>query len=337
MRRILVIRFGSLGDLCLLAWSLTRWSRGEGGDGRHVTLLTKTATAPLMEQVPGIDRVVALPSGGGLGALAHLARQLRREDFHTIVDAHSVLRSHTLLALMRRRPATRLRKDTAARLRLLGLGRSSTGLQRTMAERFDSLFAPLDPLGEALPPLQHLAASPRPADAPLGLAPGAQWDTKRWPEEHFAELLAAYLADGRGTARVFLGPREETWFPASRLARVAEGDERVQIIRGRSLVEVAASVAECRRLVTNDSGLLHMAEAVGTPVVAFFGPTVRQFGYFPRLAASQVLETELDCRPCSRNGKKPCHRGDLACLQRISAGQALAQLPGPEEERETTS
>ncbi len=335
MHQVLVIRFGSLGDLCLLAWSLTRWHHGEGGDRRHVTLLTKAANAPLMEQVPGIDRVLSLPVGGGLGALAGLARRLGRENFDTIIDAHSVLRSHALLLMMRRRPATRLRKDTAARLGLLGLGRGSRNLQRTMAERFDSLFAPLDPLGQARPPLRHLAAGPRDADSPLGLAPGAQWSTKRWPEEHYAQLLAAYLAAGRGTARIFLGPREETWFAGSKLAAVAEGREQVEIVRGRSLVEVAAALAGCHRLVTNDSGLLHMAEAVGTPVLAFFGPTVRQFGYFPRLAASRVLETPLDCRPCSRNGKKACHRGDGACLTRIPVAEALAHLPGPAEEMET--
>ena len=61
-------------------------------------------------------------------------------------------------------------------------------------------------------------------------------------------------------------------------------------------------------------GLLHLAEGVGTPVVALFGPTVRAFGYFPVHPRSRVLETDLDCRPCSRNGKRPCHRGDLACL-----------------------
>jgi ADP-heptose:LPS heptosyltransferase len=57
---------------------------------------------------------------------------------------------------------------------------------------------------------------------------------------------------------------------------------------------------------------------VGTPVVAMFGPTVRAFGYAPSLPRSVLLEIDdLPCRPCSRNGKRPCHRGDLACLVRL--------------------
>lgn len=84
---------------------------------------------------------------------------------------------------------------------------------------------------------------------------------------------------------------------------------------------MAEVLARCRVAVTNDSGLLHLSEAVGTPVVALFGPTVRAFGYFPLLASSLALERELDCRPCSRTGSRPCHRGDLACLDRIPAAE----------------
>jgi ADP-heptose:LPS heptosyltransferase len=80
-------------------------------------------------------------------------------------------------------------------------------------------------------------------------------------------------------------------------------------------------------VVTNDSGLMHVAEAVGTPVVALFGPTVRGFGYFPSLPRSAVLETNgLECRPCSRNGRRPCWRGDHACLTRIDSEAALARV-----------
>ena len=64
--------------------------------------------------------------------------------------------------------------------------------------------------------------------------------------------------------------------------------------------------------------------AVGTPVVALFGPTVREFGYFPLLPTSRVLQSDLACRPCSRNGKRACHRGDLACLVGIAPGAVSA-------------
>jgi heptosyltransferase-2 len=142
-----------------------------------------------------------------------------------------------------------------------------------------------------------------------------------------------HLRNHTGSVRILLGPREENWFAGSSLEKAAEESDRTEIIRGRSLTEVATLLSECSLLVTNDSGLLHVAEAVGTPVLAFFGPTVREFGYYPVLDRSRVLERPLDCRPCSRNGKRPCHRGDLACLRDISPDDAYTVLSDMKEGR----
>ena len=283
MRNIMVIRFGSLGDLCLLGWSLARLAEAPGSADRTVTLVTKASFAPLADRFRGIDRVITLDSPG----------------FRGLLDLAAVLR---------------------------GAG-SSSRLDRTMRRRFDEL---VDGLvnglpAEAGPPLAHLARDPAPEPV-LGLAPGAQWDTKRWPEGHFARLLTLFRERHAAPVRIFLGPREERWFPGSPLDSVAGSLDRVTIFRNRPLPEVADLLAGCRTLVTNDSGLLHLAEATGTPVLAFFGPTVRQFGYFPCLADSRVLEVDLDCRPCSRNGKRSCHRRDLACLNRIEPESALPHL-----------
>jgi heptosyltransferase-2 len=338
VRNILVIRFGSLGDLCLLGWSLSAAADAGGPRGLRLTLATKAAFAPLMSEVRGLDRVAAL-DGGGLGAVSALAGRLRGEDWDLVLDAHNILRSHLLLGMLRHRPDARLAKDTAARLRLLadrrrgGAAPSPPALRRTMAERFDAVLAaaagPLD--GPCAPPLAHLAGGRGP-EAPVGLAPGAQWDAKRWPEASFADVARTLRAGGR-RVRVFLGPREDAWFDAGPLAAAARDDDGIEVVRGRGLVEVARLLGECRGLVTNDSGLLHLAEAVGTPVAAFFGPTVREFGYFPRLPRSRALQVDLDCRPCSRNGKRPCHRGDLACLTRIAPDAALDAVAAWEDSR----
>jgi heptosyltransferase-2 len=332
MSEILVIRFGSLGDLCVLGWSLARLADAAGPARPQVTLVTKPVWAPLVRRFRGVDRVLVPEGDGGPGPLRRLAGDLRAQDFDRVVDAHAVLRSRLLLGLARRRCDRRLAKDTLARLAFMRLGRRSAVLRRTMRDRFDALFdLPPTPADQETPPP---IAAPAGADARLrlGLAPGAQWDTKRWPDNKFAELLKKHLEAGGADARIFLGPREETWFSGSALRTVADAAPpgRVEVVRGRDLVAVADLLAECYRVVTNDSGLLHLAEAVGTPVTAFFGPTVREFGYFPQLPTSRVLETGLDCRPCSRNGKRACHRGDLACLDRIEVDAALAALKDPE-------
>jgi heptosyltransferase II len=325
MREILVVRFGSLGDVCLLGWTLSRLAPAAAAGECRVTLATKPAFADLAARFAGVDRVVPLP-GSDLRALGRLAGRLRRERWDDILDAHGVLRSHLLLILLGRRPAARIAKHTIARLRLLRGGTAAPALARTMRARFDALLAPVAALApaRATPPLASLAADG--GAAALGIAPGAQWAAKRWPDERFAAVVEAFRRRTPAPVRVFLGPRE-AWFAASPLAAALAAAGGVEIYRERPLTEVAAGLAGCRVVLCNDSGLMHLAEAVGTPVVALFGPTVRAFGYFPSLPTSTVLEVnDLDCRPCSRNGKRECWRGDLACLRGIGAEPGLAAI-----------
>jgi len=319
LKNILVIRFGSLGDLCLLGWSMPAYAHDHQ---TRITLATKPAFAPLMRQVRGIDQVVELP-GSGLAGLWQLARSLKQENWDTIIDAHGVLRSHGLAMMMGCRPDARINKDTRKRLAMLKGSDQSQLAKRNMRQRFDELFDQ-GGIEVSVPPLAHLAET-TPAEKILALAPGAQWDTKRWPQENFAALLKAFRSEFQVPVHVFLGPREESWFAGSELEAACAELTAVEVIRRQSLPEVAQGLARCTALVTNDSGLLHIAEAGGTPVLAFFGPTVEQFGYFPCLPQSEVLQVSLDCRPCSRNGKRPCHLGDpdnLACLRGIKPEQA---------------
>ena len=325
MRNVLVIRFGALGDLCLLATTLARAAGVPGA--RRVTLVTKPAFAPLMAEVRGVDEVATLPPGGMTGVW-RLATALRRRHWDAVIDAHAILRGHLLLACMGRRPDARLAKDTVARLVLLAAGRGTMGLDRTMRDRFDALLPALvdGPAAATSSTVVFpgLVAPIKSGPPVLGIAPGARWDTKRWPPERFAALMDWHAASG-GLSRLFLGPQESVWFDRSPLAPVAR-ETGAEVMRGNSLVEVAHGLAGCAVAVTNDSGLLHLAEAVGTPVVGLFGPTVKAFGYFPCRPDSVALEMDLECRPCSRNGRRACHRGDLACLERIPVAAVQAAL-----------
>jgi len=85
-----------------------------------------------------------------------------------------------------------------------------------------------------------------------------------------------------------------------------------------SLQETGALLARARVLVSGDTGVMHMATGVGTPVVALFGPTVEQFGFFPYRARSIVLQRELACRPCSSTGTAACPLGHHRCLVELA-------------------
>jgi ADP-heptose:LPS heptosyltransferase len=103
---------------------------------------------------------------------------------------------------------------------------------------------------------------------------------------------------------------------------------RVTDMTGKlSLMETAAAMEFCRVVVANDSGLMHMATAVLRPVVALFGSTVREFGFYPYHSSAVVLERDgLHCRPCSHIGRAACPKRHFACLNDISPEQALDAL-----------
>jgi heptosyltransferase-2 len=156
----------------------------------------------------------------------------------------------------------------------------------------------------------------------LGLHPGSLWASKRWPPGNFAALAARALEQGVQVL-IFAGKGEEEALAKA----VTEG---VRAIRGRraepdlhdfsariSLPELAACIARLDCYVANDSGPMHMAWALRTPVVAVFGPTVREFGFTPRGGRDRIVEAEVPCRPCGRHGHVKCPLGHHLCMLRV--------------------
>jgi len=149
------------------------------------------------------------------------------------------------------------------------------------------------------------------------VAPGSRWAAKRWTG--FGELCRELAERGHFVVLVGDAADAEVTHPIA----AALGERALDLAGSVPLLQTAAHIARCRLFVGNDSGLMHLAEAVGVPAVALFGPTVASFGYFPSLAGSRVLERRLACRPCSRNGAIPCPRGTGECLAAIAPASVL--------------
>ncbi len=161
-----------------------------------------------------------------------------------------------------------------------------------------------------------------PATQVVGLHPGSVWPTKRWPAEHYAQLLDLVVENGL-RAMVFAGPGEES-VAAQVLAEARHGADKAVInLSGKlKLPALAAYLARLSAYVSNDSGPMHLAWAQHVPVVAMFGPTVERFGFFPRGPRSLVLEVDVDCRPCGLHGHRQCPKGHHECMKRIMPEQA---------------
>ncbi len=145
----------------------------------------------------------------------------------------------------------------------------------------------------------------------LAIAPFSQWPTKEWPLEHFRRLIELMPQE----KFVILGNSVDKK-KSELLVRFAP--ERTVNLSGFTDPATACEIIRSAKLlVSNDSGLMHAATAVETPVIALFGCTVRGFGFFPFRTKSIELETDLPCRPCATKGLRECPIGTLDCLMKI--------------------
>ncbi len=157
----------------------------------------------------------------------------------------------------------------------------------------------------------------------LAMAPGSIWSTKRWLPEGFAEV-ARQIWRKWGVRSVLIGGEGDEHL-ASQIAN--QQDECIVNAAGKlSLLASAELIRRCSAIVTNDSAPLHLAVAVGTPVVAIFGPTVPAFGFAPYGEDHQIVQKDLDCRPCAIHGGNKCPKGHFRCMKDVTPEQVVQVL-----------
>jgi heptosyltransferase-2 len=323
--RILAIRFSSIGDI-LLTTPLLRAIRARHPAAR-LAMLTKGPFTPLLSDNPRLNEVIALQPGQPLD---QLALDIRKQEFSHILDLHGSLRSRALRFLV---PAARwsgYRNHRVAREILIRYKRNVYPRDIPVPERYFDAARALDVQPDGEPPeffLSELAKDEAarwlleaglPVERRLiGLAPGAAHNTKRWPLEYWQDLARRLTA--AGFAVVTVGGSEDR-APGQAVSDAA-GTPNANAAGRFGLQGTGALLARCRALVSGDTGVMHMATGVGTPVVALFGPTVRPFGFFPYSRKAIVLERDLDCRPCTAHGSELCPLGHHHCLRQIAPAE----------------
>ncbi len=333
MNRAIIIRFSSLGDV-VLTLPVARCLK-EAFPAAEVVYLTKGVYRPLLEGQAGINRVVTLEEAGpGLPALRRACRGLGRFDL--ALDLHRTLRSRSCLRALRADHRFSYRKDALLR-RLWAAGWMRERMEGPQPHVIDRYLAPLRRFGispeHAVPELivapgelsavRALLASAgvRDPDNCAVVLPGARWPNKRWSPASFA-AVAAGLRNAAGLEPVVAGDASDQEAAEAVRAFIPGG---AALLAGRtSLLGLAALLKTARVVVANDSGPAHLAAAVGSPVVAIFGPTHEAFGFVPRGARVRVVSRNLPCRPCTVHGGTRCRRKQRDCLDGIAPAAVLA-------------
>jgi predicted lipopolysaccharide heptosyltransferase III len=344
MQRILIIKLRYIGDV-LLATPTVRAIKAARPDVR-VTMMVNRGTEDVLSGNQDLDEIVVLDKGS-LAAQSRLIASLRSQRFDTVIDLTDGDRSAFLSWVSG--ASVRIGFNDDHRWR----GRYYTHVVQPvpgMQHRIDRDLEALKPLniqaGSKDPQLQLTQEEMKGADQLLDqlgvqrsqsivvLQPGARYWFKAWPPERFAEL-ADQLTSQYG-CQVLIGGSSQDIDLAQQIRQMAKSS--LIVMAGRTTIKQFAAIAKKAALfVGNDSGAMHIASAVGIPVVALFGPSsLREWG--PRGGPVEVLYKELDCNSCYHT---TCTRGEESCMKLITvhevsaAAQRLIQAGRPDVKRET--
>lgn len=318
----LVIQTAFLGDVVLTIPLLEALAARHG----PVDVVTTPGAAPLLETHAAIRRVVRYDKKGkdrGVSGFLALVGALRGERYAHAYLPHRSWRS-AALALLAGIPERTGFSDSPARI-------TYTSVRPAAQQGPQSIR--LAGLVEDAPALRTFRLALTAADRAragewlaragvperfVAVAPGSIWGTKRWP--YYADLarqldLPVVALGGPGDAAL-----------ADAVAAAAPG--RTVTAAGQlSLRESAALIERAAVLVTNDSAPLHLATAVGTPIVAIFGPTIPAFGFAPTGPADVVVEhPAMPCRPCSPHGPQVCPLGHHHCMRQLTPDQVAGAV-----------
>jgi heptosyltransferase-2 len=294
---ILIIPYMWIGDF-VRSHSVVRLLKARWPD-RPVDFLTTRLCAPILNYMPGVRKGIVqdLPRGKlPLGEYRALAQKFRLEGYGTCLIMPRTWKA-ALSPFLAGIPE---RTGFAGEARF-GLINDMRWGERKLERMIDCFGALALPKGAALPadwPLPHLQVpaadiaqwrqlwSLPDAGPAVALAPGAVGPGKAWPPEFYAELASRLTAEGI-TVWVLGGPNET---PIAR--RIAEaGGAMVRDLTGHDLGNAIIALKAATLAVTNDSGLMHISAALGTPTVAIFGPTSPRL-WAPLNPVSAILEPD---------------------------------------------
>ena len=315
--RVLVIQTAFLGDVVLTTPLLERLASEHG----PVDLLVTPAAAALLQGHPSVRDVIVYDKRGrdaGVRGWLRMAGTLRRRNYDRVYLPHRSVRSAALAIATD--SGTRIGFADSPAAWSYSARVEPAGAHETA--RIASLAGP----GAVPRPSLGLSEAERRGAAEwleragvrrdfTALAPGSVWATKRWP--YYADLAARIP----GSVVVVGGPEDRD----AGAEIVARDPTRIRSAAGELSLRLSAALIErANVLVTNDSAPLHIAGAVGTRVVAIFGPTVPAFGFGPLGANDSIAEVHgLPCRPCSKHGPMVCPLLHHRCMKDLGVNDVV--------------
>lgn len=329
---ILVIRFSALGDVAMAVPVV--YSLAKQHPDIRITVLSRNMARPLFENLaPNVGFMGADLKGEyrGIRGLNALYRRLTAKQFTAIADLHSVLRSEFLRMRfnMSNCKVAHINKHRKGRRKLTSIDNRQLSQQPTTFQNYVEVFEQLGysiniqftsifpSEGGDLSMLPATMNTKNAGEQWIGIAPFAAHEGKIYPT-HLMHQVIAQLTQQHPQARIYLfgrGEKEDKYFTewCQEFPTCTYVSQHID-----SMYEELILMSHLEVMLSMDSANMHLASLTGIPVVSVWGATHPLAGFMGwNQSKDNAIQADLDCRPCSIFGQKPCKRGDYACLNLI--------------------
>ncbi|WP_372713858.1 lipopolysaccharide heptosyltransferase II [Ilyobacter sp.] len=327
--KILIIHTAFIGDI-VLSTPLIKMLKEKYPDS-SITYVTTPVGATILRNNPNLAEIIEYDKRGehsGIRGLFLLGKRLKYKNFDLIITPHRYLRS-SLLTWLTGAPV-RIGYDNASGkmffTKKVHYDKSKHEVEKLLSfveGKIDKYYGiELFPGKAEKNRISEIWSENHLENKKIvTIAPGSKWFTKQWPLEYFNKVVEE-LSKRKDTAIVLIGGREEL------LLNIKETDKTVNLIGKTSLLEVAEVTRRSHVVLTNDSSPIHIASAwENTHILAIFGATVRELGFYPWSKNSQIIEnTGLPCRPCGLHGGKKCPKGHFKCMLDLKPEMVLTKI-----------
>ena len=309
IKRLLIIRLSSLGDI-LLTTPVIRALKNKYSEVK-IDFLLREEYEDTLKYNSNLNNKILLNRYYNLD---DLVREIKENNYDMVVDLQNNGRSRTITKNIGVK-SFKYKKNNLQKFLLVKFNLQSNSKPRLVPERYANAIPglQLDNKGLDLFLPDNLTKSLVDEYKYIGLCPGSRHFTKMYPEEYFVELGKMIIESGKKV--VLFGGNDDIEVNA-RLHLKLKGS--INLTNNNNLLQTAYDMKFCEAIICNDSGLMHTAAAVGVPVVAIFGSTVKDFGFAPYNSPNLILENKsLNCRPCSHIGRRSCPKHHFKCMKGI--------------------
>jgi lipopolysaccharide heptosyltransferase II len=319
-KRILVIRFSSLGDI-LLTTLFLRVLKKKFPTAK-IDFLVRTSFVDAVKFNPNIEQVFFWQMDVELD---RTVEELKLNEYDFVVDLQNNFRSKKVVKKLSKKSYS-FNKPNIKKFLLVNTKLNFLKNDKSIPERYVEVVPELklDNKGLELFIPDEIKSELKSDEDIVGLSPGAFHYTKRWPIEYYAELGNKLTVEG--FTIVIFGGKSDGEICNDLQNRVTGS---LDLSNDNQLFNTAVDMKKCKLIVCNDSGLMHTATSVGVPVVSIFGSTVQEFGFAPFGVKNLIIENNsLNCRPCSHIGKSTCKKKHFKCMTELTPQLIFDEIKG---------